>query len=321
MLLIPRVLLIRVRGRGGAPQYGIYAAPPPPPPIAMRAPPEPPSVDLSLAVNYLPGCVCLGKTALLAAWLCLLDAYAAHPGLLGTVLGVLLDRLAAPRRIFDANSVLLGVCAAHVSYALQRHCPHAWVPPEACFYLLHAAWLAFACWALWAELARLRAAECAARSRLSARELPKLHLVAALMALVVFFPSPGEPLALRCGRYLGYACLCVVWVYGVAIARGRLHAPHDSGVRFAVYFSPALYAPWPLAALHPALALLLGLSALNLGPSALAAPPAARAGGESPSPYEPAGPAAQEPGESLEELERVFRLAQQARAGSGAPCV
>ena len=279
----------------------------------MRASPEPPTVDLSLAVNYLPGCACLGKTCLLAGWLCLLDAYAAHPGLLGTVLAVLLDRLAAPRRIFDANSVLLGVCAAHVSYTLQRHCPHAWVPPAGAFYLLHAAWLGFACWALWTELARasLRAGECAARSRAAARELPKLHLVSGLMALVVFFPSPGEPPALRCGRYVGYACLCIAWVYAVAIARGRLHAPHDCGVRFAVYFSPALYAPWPLAALHPACVLLLCLSGLAPPPP----PPPPRDCGEAASPYEPAGPAAPDPGESFEELERVFRQAQQARAG------
>jgi hypothetical protein len=279
----------------------------------MRAPPEPVGgVDLSLAVNYLPGCVCLAKSSLLSAWLCLLDTYAVYPGLFGTVLSVMLDRLGAPPRIFDGNSVLLAICAAHIAYTLQRHCPHAWVLPNPLYLALHCAWAAFAGWAGWGDLARGQRAkphEYCARGQALCQERRALELVTGFMGLIVFFLSPGEPLALRFTRYVGFTVLCIGWVYAVAIRHGRLQRANDCGARFAVYFSPALYAPPPLAALYALLVVLACLSCL--------APPApAPRDPEAGLPPEVQPSASAQDRESLEELERVFRQAQQARAAA-----
>lgn len=311
----------------------------------MRSPTvdAPLGVDLSLAVNYLPGCVCLLKSALLSAWLCALEAYAVHPGLFGTALLLLFDRLAAPPRIFDANGVLLGIFAAHAAHELQRHCAHAWGLPPLLAHALYWEWGAFTVWSIWTDLAR-------GNHPRPHRSHAALQLVGAHMALVAFFEAPAEPLLLRASRYLTYAVLCVGWVYAVALARGRLaHTGGDCGARFTLYFAPALYAPPAVCTVHSALIVLLCLSTLAPPPPAspgkdVEAPPALQdhhhhhlhhhnhshalppppppptLSSQPPLPPQAVLPGltnccspAQEPRESLEELEHMFRMAQLAR--------
>ena len=236
----------------------------------MRCSNEAPGVDLSLAVNYLPGCVCLLKGCLLAAWLCALDAYAVHPGLFGTGLVLLLDRLTVPPRIFDGSSVLLGIFAAHAAYELQRHCPPAWGVPPALSFALHCEWVGFTSWTLWGDLTR--AAHPHRGRAAAAQGHAALEFVGGHMVLVAFFAAAPEPLALRASRYVTYAVLCVGWVYAVALARGRLaYGGGDCGARFTVYFAPALYAPPALCTLHSVIVVLLCLS--GLAPPPPAAPP------------------------------------------------
>jgi hypothetical protein len=273
------------------------------------APAEPPGVDLTLAANYLPGCACIFKTFLLAAWLCVIEANDMYPALFGTGLALLYDRLAVPPRIFDGNSVLLGIFAAHVGHQLQLHEAHAWGLPVLLSYAVHCEWIGLSLWTLHCDLQRGQRPH-----RGSAHAPASLEIACVHMALFAFFRAPPELLILRAGRYVSYTMLCVGWVYAIALGRGRLvHGGGDCGTRFTVYFAPALYAPPPLCSAHAGVVLLLTLSTFYAPFGQAGKDCEAEGGGALP----PA--AGQEPQESLEELERVFRMAQLARSsGPGA---
>ena len=249
-------------------------------------------VDLALAVNYLPGCLCLAKAAGLAAWLCLLHAYDAQRALVGTLLALVLDRALAPQRIFDASAVLLWLMFGHCLHELALHAPGGARGPRALDYLFHAEWAAVSLWGLHRDAAAPRRASPAA-------------LAAALVhaSLLAGLPAAPEGLDLRAVRYACFALLCVVWVYTVGLLRLRpAHAPLECAARFPAYFLPVLFAPAPLALGHANAAALVVAACLRGG--GRAAPPSAAAPDPDPDPRE----------ETPEELERVFRAAQLARS-------
>jgi disulfide bond formation protein DsbB len=271
------------------------------------APAEASGVDLTLAVNYLPGVVCIAKTLTLTTWLCVLDAHEMYPALFGTGLALLFDRMSSPPRIFDGNSVLLGIFASHIGHKVQMHC-HAWTMPPLLSYGVYCEWIALSLWALHCDLQRGQRPHRGPPHAPASLEIAGLH-----MTLFAFFRALSEPLLLRAGRYVSYTMLCVGWVYAVALGRGRLvHGGGDCGARFTVYFAPALYAPAPLCTLHAGVVLLLTLTALHQPPPQAAKDCEAPPGEPAPPPPAPG----LDPSESIEELERVFRAVQKDRGAS-----
>ena len=287
------------------------------------------SIDLSLAVNYLPACSCAVKSFLLSLALCGAHSLRAAPAYVGVGALLVFDRLVQGRAcILDGSSVLMGIFAAHVVCEVQEsqsaHPYPAW---------MHWAFLALS--AEWVGLSGCRLYLCSggqirtavpASSRRAAQQWEFLascgHVV-----LCAFYRAPQpEPRGVRISRHMGFVCLCVCWMYVIGIYLRRVtHVAADSAVHFASFFWPVLYVH-PYVAAAYACAVLAGV-ALHLRPAPAA--PAQQGPGrhlppplrleimpaceevvsapahKSPAAAQDAGPDA----ESLEELERIFKQA------------
>ena len=75
-------------------------------------------VDLALAVNYVPACVCLCKALVLMLALALIPAgEEVRGGYIPLAAMLYLDRLVVRNMIFDANAILLALYFANVHAA------------------------------------------------------------------------------------------------------------------------------------------------------------------------------------------------------------
>jgi hypothetical protein len=238
-------------------------------------------VDLTLAVNYLPVCACVLKCLALSLALCVVhlsDASAPYVPLLAVLI---LDRLLAPSRIFDASSILLSIWGAAVVSEVQSRAPSLCPHPEVLRWALSCTWVALALHQLSTR---------ARRSRVP------LALAAAHIALAAFIPVPAESTPVRLVRYLVFPLLAIGWLYFVGIYRHRLAPPtSDSAIHFAVHFAPVLYVHPYAAAVHAVAVLLIGSLLLSRD-----------------EPDRPPAPARLAEPDDLEadELERVFRQAK-----------
>lgn len=196
------------------------------------------SVDLSLAINYVPACGCLLRL------LCfLIIVYGIHPGQeIGgyTILAALMyvDRVTAPLVIFDTNAVLVSVLLS-LLHGVIRACQtgpaaHAVEGALGLFWSL-------ACTGMILNPPALR--QFCDRQALLERLGPTL-----LMLLVVVYTSfihaDREPFAIQAWRSVGFSLLCFAWVYlvGLQDAQGVEHLRTNS-YRFVVRNAPMLYAP------------------------------------------------------------------------------
>ena len=250
----------------------------------------PQSVDLALAVNYLPACVCVLKCLALGGALCAARAGDSPPAYVALLVLVLLDRLLSPSVIFDGNSLLLAVWGGHVMAEVQAHSQaHAQANSqatnvhEAVYGLLSLTWVAFAV----RQLLKLGHG-----SRRMAGICSSLG-VAAHVAAIAFVPVPPEPHAVRLARCVAFPLLAIGWLYAVVLR--DLEASRKDGFS-AVHFVPVLCAH-PYAALaHVAVVFLVGLLWKH-------APPVCHL-------------PVQGDVDGLEELERVFRQAKSSKFAS-----
>jgi hypothetical protein len=242
------------------------------------------SVDLTLAVNYLPVCACVLKSLVLGLALCAVRATELAPFYVLLLLLLLLDRLFVPPRIFDGNSLLLAIWGGHVVSEVQSRAALPLPHPPLLYAFLSCTWVALASHRLWACTGRRRWHPAA------------LALVVAHVTAISFVPVQPEPHVLRLLRSVAFSCLAIGWLYSVGIYRHR-RIVTDSGVHFVINFTPTLYVH-PYAALaHAAAAVLIG----SLQITRSSAVPA-------PAPVHTSFPSAEDPPD--EELERVFRQAK-----------
>jgi len=196
------------------------------------------SVDLTLAINYVPACGCLLR--LLSF---LIIVYGIHPGQeIGgyTILAALLyiDRVTTPLVIFDTNAVLVSVFLS-LLHGVIRACqtgPSAHAV-EGTLALLWG--LACACLIVNPPPLRLFWERQAFLERLGPTVLMLLMVV-----YTSFVHADREPFAMQAWRSVGFSLLCFGWVYlvGLQDAQGVEHLRHHS-YRFVVRNAPMLYAP------------------------------------------------------------------------------
>jgi hypothetical protein len=251
-------------------------------------------VDLRLAVNYVPACVCFFKSSALLCVLSAIHALQSVPCYAPVALAVALDRLSAPVVIFDGNGVLLSLFLAHgVNHAREGLRAQLETP-------------AFVVSLLWALLAGLALLECPIPF-LRQRGLQGLFVEMALfVTLMAFLPIDHESYVVRIVRGLIFVLLGFAWTYVIGIHQRRMAHPADSAVHFAVYFSPVLYVNGFLALAYSGLAL-LSLVALMRREGAVSTGVAV---GARPDP----GGAVVEYDEGIVEMEEAFRQAKALRA-------
>jgi hypothetical protein len=192
-------------------------------------------IDLTLAVNYLPACVCAMQSVLLSVALCALHSVNLLPAFVPVCLLLVMDR-ARPRRlrIFDGSAVLFSIFLSHCVAAMQEFAAsglHLWPSVHA---VLSVEW---PCTSLYFLLRPP-----------SARDVFSLRVCLGCACLRVscfaflFRPESAEHRVVRLGRDLAFAGLCLQWTYIVGLYRRRLgHQPTESAAHYAVYFWPVLY--------------------------------------------------------------------------------
>lgn len=201
------------------------------------------SIDLTLAVNYVPACACAVQSVALSFVLCGLHSVRLLPAYVAVCLALVVDRSSRPgfMRIFDGSSVLFSIFLAHCVATLQEFGAslfHLWPFLHVLFSL---EWPCAAMYLLLKPPCR--------------REMLKVWLFCSCFRVsccaFLHRPDAQEHRLVRVGRDLAFAGLCLVWTYVVGLYRRRLtQQPTDSAVHFAIYFWPVLYAHWYAAGLY-----------------------------------------------------------------------
>ena len=264
-------------------------------------------IDLSLAVNYLPACACVGKTVALAFVLCVIHAGGVTPAYIPVAAALMLDRLVYPSLIMDCNSVLLGIFASHLVWEVQRAADGRWEPWSGLHIILSVGWCVEAGWNMWRKHAP---------NSITAR-LHKQNVSFASAMLVIgilaFLRAEEELRIVRFTRYLMYGCLCLAWVYVIGLYQRRMTHASESTTYFTVYFSPILYVHQYAALAYGAFCVVSIATHLHTQTAALLpttccdSEPAPPPSTQEWTPQTDAHPPP--PEEDPEELERVYRMA------------
>jgi hypothetical protein len=217
-------------------------------------------VDLTLAVNYLPACVCLGKMLVFMLVLTAIPAEEEVEGLILIAAVLYMDRLTTHNIIFDANAILLAIFFANVHATVRAASQHrAYGGLVDGMYLF---WGVGSLVLLWDPPAVkqvpaspsqpcVRSGTHKRASQVFDRRVRMAKIVPVLLMLLIVgamshFHSPLEPGGLRACRALAFTLLSFAWVYTVGI-----HSAHgieylkENSCQFVARLSPALYmSPW-----------------------------------------------------------------------------
>lgn len=264
-------------------------------------------VDLRLAVNYLPACVCMAKMILFV--LAVSTITQGHEIRAYTLLAaaLYLDRLWTTNIIFDANAVLLAVFFSHV-HALIRT-GSAMEPNVLLVVCVHGCWMT-ACGILLYEPPVVR------RILERRSSLERLGPTAAMLFVVVstsYFRGDPEHIAVQGWRALSFALLSFAWVYIVGIdnMNGADHLKQNS-YQFITRLAPLLYSPfWTTVFFFQGAAVCLGTQYFRrYNPQAIPVYQPL----DAQSPYPPTAPSPTCDSDEQENLEELFRQARQKSA-------
>ena len=219
-------------------------------------------VDLRLAVNYLPACLCAVQSLVLSFVLVALHAARLVPCYVACGLCLVVDRLQRRTRILDGNSVLLGIFLSHVVSEVQEFGTDVWSAWSPLQFLLSAEWPALAGYAMIYGVPSLT---------MGGRSGDRLAFAVSCAHVAVFafqrVASP-EPRGVRVMRYLSFSLLSICWMYVIGIYRRRVtHVPTDSSVYFAVYFWPILFVHAYAAVAYAAVVFVFVVAFLRSPPS------------------------------------------------------
>jgi hypothetical protein len=214
------------------------------------------SVDLTLAVNYLPACGCLVKLIVFLIVLAMIPPGEEVPsGYLVLAAGLYMDRTLAHNIIFDGNAILMAVFVANVHAAIRAFASTMTAFP-AVIGGGHLLWAA-ACAILIADPPLVRQVlETQASKRLPPGG--KLTAVCAMLVVTVVtahFRCELEPTPIRACRALAFTLLSFAWIYmiGIHSSQGVGHLKENSW-QFIARLAPILYSPiWVAALFAPAI--------------------------------------------------------------------
>ena len=204
---------------------------------------DPKSIDLTLAINFIPAVTCLCKTALIAFSLSVLRPGEHLRGFVVFIMVLNIDRAVSCARIFDENAVQCCILASWVINFLRDAEAPYWVAPLATFF-----WFCFG-FCLVVEPQRVQEFF-VMYGHGPQRILPGIFT--SLFALVLAFtPLKEEPAFTKSARAVGFSSLCVAWVYVVTVWRPKpRHACVLESHLLLSRFCPILYFHWPAAALY-----------------------------------------------------------------------
>jgi len=204
-------------------------------------------VDLRLAVNYVPACVCFFKSVVLLAVLCCIHTAGSAACYVPVALALVLDRLySSPVAIFDGNGVLLSLFFAHVVNHLREGELRSQLEAYYVFIVSPLCPLLAVLAVLDVPIPFIR------RGGLAGLFCEMAFFISAM----AFMSIDSESYVVRILRGLVFVMLSFAWAYIIGIHQRRMANPLDSSVHFAVYFSPVLYIHGFLALAFSGVALL-----------------------------------------------------------------
>jgi hypothetical protein len=212
-------------------------------------------VDLSLAVNYLPACACLGKLLVFTLVIAVIPPGEEVKVFIPLAGMLYIDRLVTRNMIFDANAILLAVFFANVHASAQAIATRRAYPMLV--WGLHLSWVG-ACLTFLVEPSRIK---WAFEKRVQASKLVTVGLMLMVLVGMSYIQSPLEPGSIRACRALVFTLLAFAWIYVVGI-----HSPHgieylkETSSQFVARLAPVLYSPlWIVGFFSPAVILCLAM--------------------------------------------------------------
>lgn len=192
------------------------------------------SIDLSLAMNYLPACVCVGKGMVLIAALFVVHKYSLPSLFVAVGLCLVLDRMHFPSRIFDGSALLCGVFLGEC-VSLIRATASETYPSLVTLHAMGFMWICGSAGVL--VFPRVK------QQHLTSDDLQMGSFLTALaISVCAFLPADGsDTREARIARSGGFVLLGVAWVYVLGVNLPRLVHGRDSTISLTVLFSPLLY--------------------------------------------------------------------------------
>lgn len=205
------------------------------------------SIDLSLAMNYLPACACLGKSMVLIAALFIVHKYTLPPLYVGVGVCLILDRMHFPSRIFDANALLCGVFVGECVSVIRAAASETYTGLVA----THAVGFVWVCCSVF-----ILVFSQGKQQHFSSRDLQVGScLTSAAVSLCAFLPpDDNDTREARIARSAAFVLLGVAWVYVIGVNMPRLVHGRDTTLSLTVIFTPLLYVNGYLALVHTAVA-------------------------------------------------------------------
>jgi hypothetical protein len=288
-------------------------------------------VDLALAVNYVPACVCLCKALVLMLVLSAIQpGEEIRGGFIPIAAMLYLDRAVIRNMIFDANAILLALYFANV-HAAVRATSHRQAYPVL-LGGLHLCWAGM-CLTLLAEPWKVR--WFLDSKRLQASKLVPVFMMLLVLVGTSYVHAPLESGPVRACRALAFTLLAFAWIYVVGIhTQLGLEYLKENSAQFVARLAPILYSPlwiaflfcpgvvWGLVAQHIRLTQLQAYQPLPMPNSSMPASPDDSQLATIIPVQKPHGSTSESHSsvESSSDLEALFRQAKQALTiGKGRP--
>ena len=194
------------------------------------------TVDLRLAVNYLPACACLGKMLVLMLAMGLIPSGQEVDCLITLASMLYIDRLITRNMIFDANAILLAIYFANVHSHIRAVSTH-----RAYGGLVDGMFL---CWAMGSVvlISEPHVVKSILERRARATKLGPVLLMLFVITAIAHFQAPLEPGGLRATRAVAFTLLAFAWIYIVGIHTPRgIEYLKENSCQFVAQLSPVLY--------------------------------------------------------------------------------
>jgi hypothetical protein len=208
-------------------------------------------VDLALAVNYVPACLCLCKALLLMLVISVIQpGDEVRGGYVPLAAMLYLDRHLARNMIFDSNAILLALYFANIHACVRATSLRT--SYSVFVYGLHLCWIGM-CLTLLAEPSKVK---WWFEKRVQASKLVPVVFMLVIIVGTAYVHTPLEPGVVRACRALAFTLLAFSWIYLVGI-----HSAHgieylkETSCQFVARLAPILYSPLWLAVLFAPAAL------------------------------------------------------------------
>jgi hypothetical protein len=206
-------------------------------------------VDLTLAVNYLPACICLCKALVLTLAMALIPpGEEMRGGYIPLAALLYMDRMLMRNMIFDANAILMAIYFANVHAAVRASSLRQTY--QIFMWGLHVCWVGM-CLTLLTNPSRVR---WLFEKKAQASKVVPVALMLLILVCTSFVNSPLETGVIRACRALAFTMLSFAWIYMVGIhSQQGIEYLKETSCQFVARLAPVLYSPlWLAVVFSPA---------------------------------------------------------------------